>query len=97
MKKVAQKLADIVRQVTLTLTFLARIQRQRLINAPDWHTDNDNRLRDRSAREEPPCFEGGWSRGREHASDHAPAWIELAEATKASPDRTRRAGKGNLR
>jgi uncharacterized protein (DUF1810 family) len=26
-------------------------------------------------------------RGREHASDHAPAWIELAEPTKASPAR----------
>jgi exodeoxyribonuclease III len=29
-------------------------------------------------------------RGREHASDHAPAWVELAEATKASPGRARR-------
>ena len=29
-------------------------------------------------------------RGREHASDHAPAWIELAEPAKASPGRTRR-------
>ena len=29
-------------------------------------------------------------RGREHASDHAPAWIELAEPVKATPDRTRR-------
>jgi exonuclease III len=29
-------------------------------------------------------------RGREHASDHAPAWIELAEPTKASPRRARR-------
>jgi exodeoxyribonuclease-3 len=28
-------------------------------------------------------------RGREHASDHAPAWIELAEPTKASPGRSR--------
>ena len=30
-------------------------------------------------------------RGREHASDHAPAWIELAEPTKALPGRARRA------
>jgi exodeoxyribonuclease-3 len=30
-------------------------------------------------------------RARDHASDHAPAWIELAEATKASPRRMRRA------
>jgi exodeoxyribonuclease-3 len=29
-------------------------------------------------------------RGREHASDHASAWIELAEPTKASPGRARR-------
>jgi exodeoxyribonuclease III len=29
-------------------------------------------------------------RGREHASDHAPAWIELAEPMNASPDRARR-------
>jgi exodeoxyribonuclease III len=28
-------------------------------------------------------------RGREHASDHAPAWIKLAEPTKASPGRGR--------
>jgi exodeoxyribonuclease-3 len=28
-------------------------------------------------------------RGREHASDHAPAWIELAEPAKASPGRSR--------
>ncbi len=29
-------------------------------------------------------------RGREHASDHAPAWIELAEPPKAPPGRARR-------
>jgi exodeoxyribonuclease III len=29
-------------------------------------------------------------RGREHASDHAPAWIELTEPVKASPGRARR-------
>jgi exodeoxyribonuclease-3 len=29
-------------------------------------------------------------RGRKHASDHAPAWIELAEPAKASPGRGRR-------
>jgi exodeoxyribonuclease-3 len=29
-------------------------------------------------------------RGREKASDHAPAWIELAETTKAPPGRARR-------
>ncbi len=29
-------------------------------------------------------------RGREHASDHAPTWIELAEPPKAAPSRTRR-------
>jgi len=28
-------------------------------------------------------------RGREHASDHAPAWVELAEPPKASPGRAR--------
>ena len=28
-------------------------------------------------------------RAREHASDHAPAWIELAEPPKASPGRAR--------
>jgi exodeoxyribonuclease III len=28
-------------------------------------------------------------RGREHASDHAPAWIELAEPAKAWPGRAR--------
>jgi exodeoxyribonuclease-3 len=32
-------------------------------------------------------------RGREHASDHAPAWIELAEPVKASPGRSRRTNK----
>jgi exodeoxyribonuclease-3 len=32
-------------------------------------------------------------RGREHASDHAPAWIELAEPTKVSPGRGRRVKK----
>jgi exodeoxyribonuclease III len=32
-------------------------------------------------------------RGREHASDHAPAWIELAASTKASLGRARRSGK----
>ena len=32
-------------------------------------------------------------RGREHASDHAPAWIELAEPTKVLPERARRAGR----
>ena len=32
-------------------------------------------------------------RGREHASDHAPAWIQLAEPTKASPGRARRLKK----
>ncbi len=36
-------------------------------------------------------------RGREHASDHAPAWIELAEPTKASPGRRRRLQRGSLR
>ena len=36
-------------------------------------------------------------RGREHASDHAPAWIELAEPTKASPGRARRVEKESLR
>jgi exodeoxyribonuclease-3 len=30
-------------------------------------------------------------RGREHASDHAPAWIELAESGEAPPVRTRSA------
>jgi exodeoxyribonuclease III len=29
-------------------------------------------------------------RAREHASDHAPAWIELAEPTRALPGRGRR-------
>jgi exodeoxyribonuclease-3 len=29
-------------------------------------------------------------RGREKASDHAPAWIELAGPTKTAPGRTRR-------
>src|SRR5438876_10613207 len=29
-------------------------------------------------------------RGRETASDHAPAWIELSEPTKTAPGRTRR-------
>ena len=28
--------------------------------------------------------------GREHASDHAPAWIDLVEPAKASPGRERR-------
>jgi exodeoxyribonuclease-3 len=37
------------------------------------------------------------ARGREHASDHAPAWIELAEPTKASPGRGRRLQRGSLR
>jgi len=32
-------------------------------------------------------------RGRERASDHAPAWIELAEPAKALPGRARRAGR----
>jgi len=32
-------------------------------------------------------------RGREHASDHAPAWIELAEPTKPSSGRARRLKK----
>jgi exodeoxyribonuclease III len=32
-------------------------------------------------------------RGRERASDHAPAWIELAEPATASPGRARRAGR----
>jgi len=32
-------------------------------------------------------------RGREHASDHAPAWIELAQAPKASAGRARRVRK----
>ena len=32
-------------------------------------------------------------RAREHASDHAPAWIELAEPTRASPGRGRRLSK----
>jgi exodeoxyribonuclease III len=32
-------------------------------------------------------------RGREHASDHAPAWIEIAEPTKASPGRGRHVEK----
>jgi exodeoxyribonuclease-3 len=36
-------------------------------------------------------------RGREHASDHAPAWIELAEPVKASPGRSRRLKNGELR
>jgi len=36
-------------------------------------------------------------RGREHASDHAPAWIELAEATSASPGRGRRPKAESLR
>jgi len=36
-------------------------------------------------------------RGREHASDHAPAWIELAEATSASPGRGRRPKTESLR
>src|SRR5207249_11678774 len=29
-------------------------------------------------------------RGREHASDHAPAWVELTEPPKAPPGRARR-------
>jgi exodeoxyribonuclease III len=36
-------------------------------------------------------------RGREHASDHAPAWIELAEPAKASPSRARRVNRESLR
>jgi exodeoxyribonuclease-3 len=32
-------------------------------------------------------------RGRDHASDHAPAWIELAAPAKASPLRVRRVGR----
>jgi exodeoxyribonuclease III len=32
-------------------------------------------------------------RGRDHASDHAPAWIELAEAAKPSRGRGRRVGR----
>jgi exodeoxyribonuclease-3 len=32
-------------------------------------------------------------RGREHASDHAPAWIELAEPGKVPPGRSRRGGR----
>ena len=36
-------------------------------------------------------------RAREHASDHAPAWIELAESTNASPGQGRRAKKESLR
>jgi exodeoxyribonuclease III len=36
-------------------------------------------------------------RGREHASDHAPAWIELAKATSASPGRGRRPKTESLR
>jgi exodeoxyribonuclease III len=36
-------------------------------------------------------------RDREHASDHAPAWIELAEPTKASPGRSRRLKKESSR
>ena len=32
-------------------------------------------------------------RAREHASDHAPAWIELAEPMRASPGRGRRLSK----
>jgi exodeoxyribonuclease-3 len=35
-------------------------------------------------------------RGREHASDHAPAWIELAEPARASPRRSRRPKKERL-
>jgi exodeoxyribonuclease-3 len=35
-------------------------------------------------------------RGREHASDHAPAWIELAEPARASPRRSRRPKKESL-
>jgi exodeoxyribonuclease-3 len=34
-------------------------------------------------------------RGREHASDHAPAWIELAEPPKASPGRARPLKRGS--
>src|SRR5207302_866698 len=36
-------------------------------------------------------------RGREHPSDHAPAWIELAEASSASPGRGRRPKTESLR
>jgi len=36
-------------------------------------------------------------RSREHASDHAPAWIELAEPARASPRRNRRPKKESLR
>jgi len=36
-------------------------------------------------------------RGRDHASDHAPAWIEVAEAAKAPPGRGRRVRKESLR
>jgi exodeoxyribonuclease III len=36
-------------------------------------------------------------RGREHASDHAPAWIELAEPMNASPGQARRVKRENSR
>jgi exodeoxyribonuclease III len=36
-------------------------------------------------------------RGREHASDHAPAWIELAEPTKGSTGPSAASGKESLR
>jgi exodeoxyribonuclease III len=36
-------------------------------------------------------------RGREHASDHAPAWIELAQPAKASPSRARRVKRESSR